>query len=110
MGFTSGDFFRSRFFRAKDVKQPITLTLRDVTRDAFGEEKRIKPVLWFEEDTRGFVVNVTNWRTLSRAYGDDTDLWLTQPLTLLVEQVSFQGRVLDSIRVQHSHAPTNGSA
>jgi hypothetical protein len=67
---------------------------------AAGREKQEKIVVYFVEDPRGLPLNKTNFMLIIHSLGDDTDRWVGQKLELRAEPVSFQGRVVDAIRVR----------
>ena len=54
------DYFPSNFFKADDLANgPITLTITDIHPEKMQDGK-LKPVVFFKEDKRGLVLNVTN--------------------------------------------------
>jgi hypothetical protein len=59
-----------------------------------------KPVLYFVGKKKGLVLNKTNATKLSAAYGDETDEWAGKDVILYPDQATFQGRVVDCIRVR----------
>lgn len=122
-----GAAFPSDYLKAADLNgQAVTVKMSHVNIADIGGEH--KPVLYFEGKQRGLVLNKTNANAISQAYGEETDDWAGQPVTLFEAIVDFQGRTVSAIRVrvpprqradapQRSHtqqsenpAPANGKA
>lgn len=59
-----------------------------------------KPVLYFVGKTKGLVMNKTNASTIAEAYGDDTDQWVNQPLTIYPTTTDYAGKRVACIRVE----------
>ena len=54
------DYFPSNFFKADDFANgPVTLTITDI-QPGKNAGRKAKPVVFFKEDRRGLVLNVTN--------------------------------------------------
>lgn len=66
-----------------------------------GQDKDIKPVLKFEEDHRGLVLNQTNWGSIEAIHGVESDMWIGKRITLYVDpNVMFGGKRVPAIRVR----------
>jgi hypothetical protein len=59
-----------------------------------------KPVLYFEETPKQFVLNKTNATVLAMMFGEDTSTWLGGKITLFPTRVDFKGRKVDSVRIK----------
>jgi hypothetical protein len=92
--------FPSDYLKAADIVQPRVMTIRAIKLEEIGQDKTHKPVLFFNEETRGLVMNKTNGAMIAHNYSNETDSWLGKPVELHVEPVQFQGRVVDAIRVR----------
>lgn len=92
------DQFPSDYLRAVDVEGEITLVMTEVKMEQLGEDS--KPVLYFEGKDKGLVMNKTNASTISALYGDDTEDWRGEAITLFSAMVSFQGRNVPAIRLK----------
>lgn len=57
------------------------------------------PVLYFQGKDKGVVLNKTNARTISAAYGDDTEAWAGQPVELYEAEVMYEGKAVPGIRM-----------
>ena len=76
---------------------PATLTVASAAEKLIKGEKKL--VLGFKERKEQLICNVTNARTLSERYGDDTDAWVGQSVQLVVVPVSYQGKSMPGIRI-----------
>lgn len=92
------DQFPSDYLRAVDVENEATFIMATVKMEKLGEDT--KPVLYFEEQEKGLVLNKTNASTIATLYGDDTDEWRGEAITLFSAMVSFQGRNVPAVRVK----------
>jgi hypothetical protein len=95
--------FPSKYLSAVDVEPPITLTIFGVTQESMkghdGEEI-LKPVVSFRESKKSMVMNVTNKNILKGLFGNDTDDWINQKVTLCSEMVNAFGEMKPSVRVK----------
>jgi hypothetical protein len=97
------DAFPSKYVKAEDLGgRDVTVTIKTCTLEdiILGEEP--KPVLWFENASKGMVLNVTNARTLTKLYGPDTDAWAGRKIILRAEEVDFKGERVLGLRVSLS--------
>lgn len=97
-----GDAFPSKYMKAEDLDEDLTLTIKSVEMEEIGQgaDKSTKPVIYFKGLEKGFVANKTNCTTISNILGtDDTDEWEGQRITLRAAEVEFQGKMVMSIRV-----------
>jgi hypothetical protein len=91
--------FSSGFYKAADFPKPAVLTIASAALHDFGEgDQKIK--LSFSDGDKELVLNKTNASLIADIYGDDTDDWLGKPLAVYKERVTYQGRLVDGIRVK----------
>src|SRR5579872_2478702 len=91
------DSFPSKYVKAEDLGgREVRVTMANVELEKLGDDT--KPVLYFKGKEKGVVLNKTNAKTISDAYGDDTDDWYDQPLILFSIMTDFQGKVGPAIR------------
>lgn len=106
------DAFPSKFLKADDLNdQDWTVTISKVTTDLIGqgENAQQKLIVHFTEMDKGFVLNVTNAKTIAKLYGDDTDDWIGNRITIWPNHdVEFKGEIVSAIRVR-SRKPGAGS-
>jgi len=93
--------FPSKWLKAADLPQGgQTVTIASLSLEEVEEGKEPKPVLHFHGARKGLVMNKTNALMIAHAYGDETDLWREKQIHLYSEPVSFQGKIVDAIRVR----------
>ena len=101
---TIHDLFPSRYVAAADLNgNDVTLTIRrhDVE-DMFSQGKRVKkPVLYFEGEQKGMVLNKTNALTIAELYGETVEGWRGKPITLFAAEVDAFGKKAIAIRVRN---------
>ncbi len=94
--------FPSKYLKAADLQgREIKVIMSNVEKEKIGDD--LKPVLYFKGKERGVVLNKTNARTITDAYGDDTEDWYDQEIILFSLMIDFQGKVGPAIRMR---APT----
>ncbi len=97
------DMVQSKFLRKEDFEEDTILTIKGIKLEDLGNENvnEQRYVLYFLEQLKGMVLNVTTIRVLEAAYGDDTDNWVKRKVTVYVDpNVSFQGRVVGGLRLR----------
>ncbi len=95
-----GDLYPSKYLVADDIpEEGIIVTVRSVEIDKM-RDGTAKPVLYFDEIEKGLVCNKTNANTIGKMYGDDTDNWEDERVTLFPSEVSFNGEMVACIRVK----------
>jgi hypothetical protein len=94
------DIFQSKFLKSEDVKtKPRVATISHLEIEAVGEDKKKKPVLYFEDDAKPMVCNRTNFETLEEAFGDSDD-WSGRKIKIFCARTTFGGKKVDGIRVE----------
>jgi hypothetical protein len=94
------DLFPSKWLTAADLdEKDMTVTVRSVQIETM-QDGVDKPVLYFEETDKGLVCNKTNGKTIAALYGNDTDDWISQRISLYPTTVDFQGKQTEAIRVR----------
>jgi len=95
-----GAAFPSDYIKAEDLNgQQVTLSISNVEMDGIGKDKDQKLVIAFSGAKKKMVCNKTNAKTIAGHYGDDTDMWIGQKITIMPREVEFQGDMVWSIRV-----------
>jgi hypothetical protein len=101
---TASDFFPSNYLRCADLKgKERTATIDHVTSEDFENDgkKQRKPVVYFQEkETKPLVCNKTNFLSIAKFCGDNTDEWIGRRVLLTRTMVSFKGQVTEAVRVQ----------
>ena len=100
------NLFPSKYLKALDFSSgPQNAIMATIAMEAVTEGGDPQPVLYFQGQNKGLVLNKTNGHMISHIYGPETDAWLDKPIQLYVEPVSFQGRIVDAIRVRAPAPP-----
>lgn len=96
--------FPSKYVAAADLNgKTVTLTIKSVTMEEMvthENKKVVKPVVWFEKATKGFVMNQTNAKIIVALYGDETDGWAGKRIAIYPTRVKAFGQMQDCIRVR----------
>jgi hypothetical protein len=98
------DVFPSKYLRAEELDDEITLTINKIEMTSFEDNKGVKaekPVAYFKEIQKGLVINKTNWKSIAEAAGEeDSDNWIGKQITLFVMDVASFGDTVSGIRVK----------
>jgi hypothetical protein len=98
------DIFPSKYVKAADLQgRTVTLTIKELRVEEMlnhGNEKERKPVLYFERATKGLVLNRTNAMAIVTLYGDESDDWVGQRISIYPTRVKAFGAMQDAIRVK----------
>jgi hypothetical protein len=94
------DAFPSKYLKAADIPEgnPV-VTIRVVTTEEVGRDKEERPVLYFEGEEKGIILNKTNATNISKLYGYETEDWPGRQVALGVAMVDFQGQSVEAIRI-----------
>ena len=96
----------SKYLKAADLNdQNVNVTMSHVDMEDVGDAEK-KPVLYFNGKQKGVVLNKTNGRVISHAYGDETEDWRGKTLILYPAMVDFRGDMVEAIRVRIPKMPT----
>jgi hypothetical protein len=94
------DQFPSKYLRASDFEAETTAVMKGVEVEEVGMDRDRLPVLYLEGYDKGLILNRTNASTIAELYGDNTDDWNGEAITLFSAMVSFQGKNGPAIRVK----------
>jgi len=95
--------YPSKYLKAADLNgEDLTVVIKSLEDEQIGKDKKIGHVLYFRGGkTKPLIVNVTNFDAIVSATGlDDSDDWEGKKITLFVDEVPFQGKMVDAIRVR----------
>jgi hypothetical protein len=93
------EHFPSKYLKAVDLTgKDVNVTMADVRVEDLGDDRR--PVLYFRGAKKGLVLNRINSRSISDAYGTNTDDWVGHPVILYPTRVDFRGKQTDAIRIR----------
>ncbi len=93
------DVFPSTYLKANDlIGYDVVFTIRDVDRQEFDDGT--KPLVWFEELSKGLVLNRTNFTSIAKLHGEDSEDWQGKRIALFGTEVAFRGTPTLAIRVR----------
>ncbi len=99
------EIFPSKYLSAADLnEQDLIVTIQGVEpvrlkgRDGGPDETKL--VAHFHGQEKGLLLNKTNAQTIANLYGDETDDWIGERITLFPTTVQFQGQMTEAIRVR----------
>ena len=97
----ANEMFPSKYLKAADIgeSKPI-VTIEKVIKEEVGQgdQKDVRPVIYFSGKEKGVVCNKTNWNTLINLFGYETDDWTGKKVRLMVQEVAFQGKMTPALR------------
>jgi hypothetical protein len=94
--------FPSTYLKASDIgdSQPV-VTIDRVEIEPVGKQKEMKPIVYFRGKEKGLVLNKTNAKKISEITGEkDTDNWAGCQIRLYGTETSFDGDMVECIRVK----------
>jgi hypothetical protein len=104
-----GELKDSKYLKKEDVGQGKLVTVRELKQENVAGDnapEEVKAVLFFNEFSKGVVMNWTNLQLAAKACdSEDTDDWTGKKLVLYEDpNVSFGGKLVGGIRIR---APKN---
>lgn len=96
------DSFPSNYLKATDLKgRAIVVQMDRVEFEPVGQKKEMKPVLYFAGKEKGIVLNKTNANKIMELTGSPvTEDWKGVSIVIYPSETTFQGDVVDCIRVK----------
>jgi hypothetical protein len=91
--------FQSNFLKADDLQgRKVHAIIASIGEEEFGGEKHL--IVYFRGKQKALVLNKTNASYLANTVSDETDDWPGHEVVLYPTKVSFQGKMVDAIRVE----------
>jgi hypothetical protein len=94
---------KSKYLNKADLADgPAVVTVDSVLDEEVGEEREIKPVLYFREDVKPWIANMSGLEDIAAISGsEDTDDWAGTRLEIYVDpSIKFGGKRVGGIRVR----------
>jgi len=89
----------SQWLKASDLRgHEVKVRISEVTTAEFDNGTKL--ALKFHGKDKGMILNQTNARKLGKAFGHDSDNWANQEVILYAEDVEFQGRLVEGLRLR----------
>ncbi len=89
-----GNWLKSADLQGREV--PVVIASADI--ETVGKDRKL--CLFFRGKQKGMICNKTNAQRIALAYGEDTNAWVGQSITLYSEMVDFQGKATWGLRVK----------
>jgi hypothetical protein len=98
------DAFPGKFMVKEDFETPRVLTVKGVRFEDVQNEEQ--PVCYFDDETKGLVLNKTNWEILEHISGEpDSDNWKGTVVEAWVDPtVSYGGKRTGGTRLREPQA------
>jgi hypothetical protein len=93
------DSFPSKYLKASDIAGQPTVIISEIVEEEVGKDKEVRPVLYYEGEEKGIILNKTNATNISKIYGYETDDWIGKAVMLGTTYVDFQGQSVEAIRI-----------
>lgn len=99
------DAFPSKYLKARDLKdREVTVKCSHVEMEKIGSDR--KAVLYFEGKEKGLVLNKTNANKITDLAGSAlTEDWAGLEVKLYPTETSFQGEMVECIRIKGTRKP-----
>jgi hypothetical protein len=110
MPLLASKYDQSRFLKAADLTAEKKFKIKAVTEEpvGIGKDQEMKLVIWFTNDRRGLVLNITNNRTLRGSFGNDTAGWIGKIIIVFPTMADFRGQMKPALRVRIPTPKGNG--
>ncbi len=96
----ASEIFPSKFLKAEDITGNLVLTISDAVLEEVGPLKTPKLVVYFKENPKPFICNLTNFKRIEKLHGPETDEWINKKIILYRTTTEFQGEEIPAIRVR----------
>jgi hypothetical protein len=96
------ELYGSRFLAATDLRKPVVATIERVEEENFardGAPPKRRKVLYFENATKGIVLNKVNASTLATAFTENFATWPGRQTTIRPESALYNGKVVPALRL-----------
>lgn len=86
----TSDMIQSKFLKKEDFPTPTVLSIKGCSLEEVGRGDT-RWVLYFNERTKGIVLNVTKIKQLESAYGGETDGWIGRKVKVMHDPTVMMG-------------------
>ena len=99
---TLNDLFPSKHLSAVDlgVIDHAVQIKAIVPEEEVGVQKDVRPILFFNEFSKGLVLNRTNAKRIAKLYGEELNEWIGRRITIYPSECDFKDTVVACIRVR----------
>jgi hypothetical protein len=71
-----------------------------VVQEPVGKQRELRPVIYFQNATKGLVCNRINWRSIAKHYGDNSEGWGGKVIELFKSETEYAGSMVPCVRVR----------
>jgi len=97
--------YPSKYLKAADLDdQERLVTIKGIQIEEVGSNEH-KPVLYFNEEQKGMVLNKTNSKVIAKTYGDETEGWPGKKVVMYPAMVDLRGDMVEAIRLRIPKKP-----
>ena len=102
------DSIPSKWLKASDLDgKPRLVTIKKFTEEKLQGETFPKPAVWFKEEEKALILNITNGKKIEQICGTgDPDGWTGKRIVIYPTETELRGETVDCIRVR---APKPGA-
>jgi hypothetical protein len=102
------DSIPSKWLKASDLEgKPRLVTIKKFTEEKLQGETFPKPAVWFKEEEKALILNITNGKKIEQICGTgDPDKWPGKRIVIFPTETELRGETVDCIRVR---APKPGA-
>ena len=100
------EVFKGKFFKADDVGSErgdhIELVIDGIKLEevGFGDNREERAVVYFKNHDKKLVLNSTNWDTLAEFFGDESDNWSGEKVSVFRDITNFAGKRVACLRIR----------
>lgn len=98
---TRGQAYPSKYLSKEDVMTPVIATMDFAQTEEFENDsgKKAKPVLYFADETKPWVIPNCSWMEIEALYGTDSDDWKGKQIELFCDaSVMFGNKRVGGVR------------
>ena len=101
------DAYPSNYLRASDLKgRNIPVVIDRIEQEKVGNDTKM--VLYFQNKSKGMILNKTNANNIAALYSPETDAWAGRQLIIFEAMVDFKGQTVPALRVRGPQPKDNG--
>ena len=101
------DAYPSNYLRASDLKgRNLPVVIDRIEQEKVGNDTKM--VLYFQNKSKGMILNKTNANNIAALYSPETDAWAGRQLVIFEAMVDFKGQTVPALRVRGPQPKDNG--
>jgi len=99
-------FFPSRYLKSADFDAgPKTYAIDSLVEEDVGPDREKCPILYLKGESRGIVLNKTNFRLLEGELGRQSENWEDTEIEVYCTETTYGGQPTKGLRVRFVTAP-----